>query len=393
MKKKTIFMALVALALSTVGNVTADAQSRRKAAAKKQPVLTEEEKARIERMEEMQYATQKTMFIDSVVVDKDKIFNAVNLPSEAGSFALCDNIFGDGTYSDIVFVNEMGNRCFFPGTNTDGSMSIFASDRLDGKWSAPVAIGGLEELGGDARIFSPFMMADGITLYFAATGQESIGGYDIFVTRYNADENRFFKPENIGMPFNSTANDYFYLVDEYDGIGWFATDRNQPEGKVCIYTFVPTETRETYDDIDEAKLRQLASLHSIADTWHDANERQSALQRLKAAAARQQDNGSARKDAFAFVVNDNTVYTSISQFKAEGNLERFVKLTDLKTRLEKYSDELDRHRQRYAVAEKSAKGSIGGDILARENECESLERQIKQLEKEIRNAENKEMLR
>ena len=56
------------------------------------------------------------------------------------------------------------------------------------------------------------MLSDGLTLYFAAQGPESIGGYDIFMTTYDAAEGRFLKPENIGMPFNSTANDYAWLL-------------------------------------------------------------------------------------------------------------------------------------------------------------------------------------
>lgn len=86
----------------------------------------------------------------------------------------------------------------------------------------------------------PFMMPDGTTFYFAATGEESIGGYDIFVTRFDSESGSFLKAENIGMPFNSTANDYMYAIDEFNDIGWFATDRSQPEGKVCIYIFIPS---------------------------------------------------------------------------------------------------------------------------------------------------------
>ena len=34
------------------------------------------------------------------------------------------------------------------------------------------------------------------------------------------------------MPFNSPYNDYMYVIDEYNNLGWFASDRFQPEGKV-----------------------------------------------------------------------------------------------------------------------------------------------------------------
>ncbi|MFR3186749.1 MAG: hypothetical protein ACLTOV_01045 [Phocaeicola sp.] len=43
----------------------------------------------------------------------------------------------------------------------------------------------------------------------------------------------------MGMPFNSPYNDYMYALDDFNNLGWFATDRFQPEGKVCIYVFAP----------------------------------------------------------------------------------------------------------------------------------------------------------
>ena len=49
-------------------------------------------------------------------------------------------------------------------------------------------------------------MADGVTIYYASDG-EGLGGYDIFVTRYNTNTDTYLVPENVGMPFNSPYND------------------------------------------------------------------------------------------------------------------------------------------------------------------------------------------
>ena len=32
----------------------------------------------------------------------------------------------------------------------------------------------------------------------------------------------YLVPENVGMPFNSPYNDYMYVIDEYNNLGWFA---------------------------------------------------------------------------------------------------------------------------------------------------------------------------
>ena len=157
---------------------------------------------------------------------------------------------------------------------------IFTSDLLGGKWSKAVQIKGLNE---DEDQDYPFMLSDGVTLYYGARGSESLGGYDIFVTRYDADSKSFLKPENIGMPFNSPANDYLYAIDEVNNLGWFVTDRSQPEGKVCIYIFVPNALRNTYETeaYSEEELKGLARISSIAATWGDAALMADARERLE----------------------------------------------------------------------------------------------------------------
>ena len=38
----------------------------------------------------------------------------------------------------------------------------------------------------------PFMTSDGETFFFAAKADDGLGGYDIFMTRYDPDEGKFF---------------------------------------------------------------------------------------------------------------------------------------------------------------------------------------------------------
>lgn len=43
-------------------------------------------------------------------------------------------------------------------------------------------------------------MADGVTLYYASDGEGSLGGYDIFVTRYDSESSSYLRPDNIECP-------------------------------------------------------------------------------------------------------------------------------------------------------------------------------------------------
>ena len=180
-----------------------------------------------------------------------------------------------------------------------------------------------------------------------------------------------------------------YAVDELNGIGYFATDRRQPDGMVCIYTFIPNQKRVTYaaDELDEETLCSLARIDRIADTWGDCTEREEALERLKRWAdmtAKQQ------KRDFTFVVSDGVVYTSLSDFRDAGNRDRFKELAAMRKQYEGMDSEMEKMRKYYAaMPDGSEKNGLKQEILYSEKEYYQLENNIRQLEKIIRNKEIK----
>ena len=42
----------------------------------------------------------------------------------------------------------------------------------------------------------PFVLSDGATIYYSSKGNGSIGGYDLFVTRYNINSDTYPAPES-----------------------------------------------------------------------------------------------------------------------------------------------------------------------------------------------------
>lgn len=389
MKKKNM-LAILPLALLVI---SASAQTKRttvKRQTKAKAVEAKVDKQAEEKIEQMTEATQKIMFVDSIVVDKEAFIDTYLLNPEAGRISRYDDFFGTQGHKDsYVLVNEMGNKCYLSSQDSSGKMALYTSDLIDGEWSEPAALDGIDGASGFESPNFPFMMADGSTFYFAAKGKESIGGYDIFVTRYDAESGKFLKPENIGMPFNSTGNDYMYAIDDYGNIGWFATDRGQKDGRVCIYAFVPSTTRETYQDgdYDEEQVKGFARISSIANTWGIGSEREEALERIKQIPQRLQQK--AAGPSLSFVINDATVYGQLSDFKVEGNKAKFKKLQELKRRLALQEKVLSNARDYYATASQQKRDSLADKILKDEKQCEELEASVMQLEKEIRNSENK----
>ena len=381
MNIKTI--AIIALALL----VPLSMQAQKKKKVIKRPIaVVPEEPAEDPRITEMRELTQQIIFFDSVVVEKNHFLSAIRLHPESGRLSSFNDFFRvQGTPDGYVYLNEMGNKCYFSDVSDDGGLRLFTSDKLGSEWSSPTPLKGINE--GISEANYPFMMADGTTFYFAAKGEESIGGYDIFMTRYDAEDGRFFKPENIGMPFNSEANDYMYAIDETNNIGYFVTDRRQPEDKVCVYMFSPPTTRRNYnvESLSDEQLRGYADISRIADTWGNGKERKLALERLNSL---QETGREENKPEMTFVINDQTTYTSVSQFRHPDSKGLYAELQEAKRQLEDTQVLLEKSRNYFAKASADDKQTLRPEILDAEKKLERLIADTKSLEKRIRNAEN-----
>ena len=377
------------IALALLLPLSLSAQKKKKRVVKKPVVEEPQEDPRITDMREM---TQQIIIIDSIVADKKQFLSRLKLSSETGAIMSKEAVFGKSRAdSTSVFVNEMGNKIYYSQA-TNGRQQLYTCDKLGNEWSDPQQLKGLSE--GLEETAYPFMLADGITFYFAGKGEESIGGYDIFFTRYDSRSGSFLKPENLGMPFNSEANDYLYAVDEYSRIGYFVSDRRQPEGKVCIYVFIPSESRKTYDSskYSEEQLRDLSAITRIADTWGNGAERKAALTRWKNIDKETVKNANGKKSQTAlyaeFVINDALTYYSSTEFRSEEAKKLYIQVVLDRQKLDKQNKELESLRDKYAKSSKAEKKKLAPQVKKAEEDVKYLYYLIKKRERQARNEEN-----
>lgn len=318
-----------------------DAQRRGRPAAKP-PV---EEPAENPRITQMLAATQQVMFIDSMVVDAANFMSHIPLSAHVGRLTQQNGL---GT-----FTNEMGDHRLC----TTADTAIVSTDFIANRWTEPTPISGI----GTEPAINPFLMPDGTTLYFAKKGREGIGGFDIYVTRYDSERGTFLRPENIGMPFASEANDLFYAIDEFQQLGYFVTDRRQPRGKVCIYIFIPQESRRVYrsEAYSNEQMRSLASIRRIADTWINDDTRQKALERLAHARS--------------------TV--SNAQHRQRG--QQATELDSLRHQADVQEKALTLTRNYYATASARERQRLHDEILQAEQQLEQLQLDIRNKEKQM----------
>ena len=323
--------------------------------------------------------------IDSFVVDKHSFLDAYKLGEQSGNLQMTDN--GNEDVS-IEFVNEMGDKKLLSANDENGNKKLYASVKLIDSWSKPQRLKGINDDMTDLNF--PFLDSDGTTLYFAAKGEESLGGYDIFITRADSEENSYFRPDNMGYPFNSAFNDYMYAIDDYNNLGWFASDRYQPEGKVCVYVFIPNESKTTYDydTVEPGKMISLARLDNIALTLTDRNEVARAKQRL-AKVTYAKTGKKNKKTEFTFIVNDNRTYTSLNDFRKPEAKKMFQEMRKMQSDLETLENELDKLREEYSKSNKAVRESMTPGILDKEKRVNGLRTEIGKMETKIRNMELK----
>lgn len=337
------------------------------------------------RIEQMTLSTQKVIVIDSIVTSEENMLDKLLLSNETGSIMSSEKFFRKKEYDSLyVFTNGLGDKCFFPQKDRKGKLSLYTMDKLGKNWSkaSKVEITDIDE--NIDTINYPFLTSDGTTLFFAAKGKGSIGKYDIFMTTFDFGKGLFRKPENIGMPFNSTANDYMYAIDELNNLGWFVSDRNQPKGMVCIYIFIPQQMRMTYenDNITEEQLKKLSVIHSIKDTWHSMNDIEKAKQRLRNVGKTTTKNTDEK--TFDFVVNDIITYHRFRDFASQENAKAYMNVIAMKQQVSDINSALEKAYNYYRTAKPADKSMLKDEILSQEKETEAIEVKIKNEEKRIR---------
>ena len=135
----------------------------------------------------------------------------------------------------IIHFPAHTNRIYYSSYGDKGdSKDIYMRQRLpDGSWSLAQEVFG--EVNTEFDEDFPYMHPNGIYLYFASKGHNSMGGYDIFRSRLDRETNEFMKPENLDFAISSPDDDMLYIVDSLDQYAYFASKRESEFGKVHVY--------------------------------------------------------------------------------------------------------------------------------------------------------------
>ena len=223
--------------------------------------------------------------------DKQKIY--FSRCEYNGACAIYHSKMKNGEWSKPERMNNMINRAGYTSTQPsiapykDGQEILFfvtnqpgGQGKLDiwysiiddnGNSSITRPLG--EEINSPEDDITPFYDYKNKVLYFSSTWHPGIGGYDIFKSK--GEPEKFEKPENIGKPFNTNANDLYY-TEVNDTAGIISSNRSggmYVEGETCcndIYLFTrPNKTVIDTTPTVETTLQKLSKYLPLTLYFHN----------------------------------------------------------------------------------------------------------------------------
>jgi peptidoglycan-associated lipoprotein len=116
----------------------------------------------------------------------------------------------------------------------EGMCRIMKSVYADSKWGAPEALPFASE---DYNTGHPTLSADGTTMFFSSDMPGTLGGKDIFMSKWDATANNWGTPVNLGSAIN-TPKDEMFPYASADNKVYFSSNGHGGMGGLDIYSSV-----------------------------------------------------------------------------------------------------------------------------------------------------------
>jgi len=144
----------------------------------------------------------------------------LNFMNEAGNMEA--NLSPDG--NAILFTAKFKENLHYKVEEREKDIYVVVQKKQGG-WSAPINLGAninthLDEI-------SPFLAADGRTLYFGTNGRPGYGSYDIYMSkRIGNDWTNWSEPINIGHEINGPGFDAYFTMSASADYAYMVSNRN-----------------------------------------------------------------------------------------------------------------------------------------------------------------------
>ena len=260
-----------------------------------------------------------------------------------------------GPYAKALYVPSGSETIYFSAPDHNGIRNIYTTSLRDTVWSVPALLN--EDMTSAADEIYPMLSQDGKSLYFASRGLYGVGGFDIYVSLWDEENQDWTSPVNMGFPYSSPAND-FLLVGSDDGkYMMFASDRDCSADSVNVYVLeresVPVRSAVT----DPEQLLALARLVPDAGL----------------------ENVGKAED----VKSDIPENVDTRRY-----MDKMAHVRALRDTLSSYEESIAHLREKYSMAESEGeKQNLGEQILGAEAELPAIQARLDEAIRELQNIE------
>ena len=179
--------------------------------------------------------------IDKTTFEKDNFHRGYYADDLNGTLIVKPDIFKTKTDNkkeglSLIYLSEPQGTCYFSsyGDGETGNRDIYKSVLQENdEWSEPEKLPSAINTQYDEDY--PVLTDNGNTLYFCSKGHNSLGGYDIFVTKFDKEKKVWSEPENLGVGVNSPFDDILFIPCKNGNLAYFASDRNNTDNTITVF--------------------------------------------------------------------------------------------------------------------------------------------------------------
>ena len=148
-------------------------------------------------------------------------------------------------------------KLYFARPTAAGDYDIVCSEPVDSAlWSVPELV--CEEAVSPGNEIFPMLSPDGRRRYFASDGLFGAGGYDLYVATWDPEKQVWGHVRNMGIPFNSPADDLLFC-DTPDGC-YSLMASNRACGKDSMVIYVLRQETPVFGPVAEAEAERIEKL-------------------------------------------------------------------------------------------------------------------------------------
>ncbi len=120
--------------------------------------------------------------------------------------------YGATTNKDIYFVRKLGADMWSPAIKLDDQVNSLLDEDF------------------------PFYDQKNGMLFFSSRGHNSIGGYDLFKSKFDPSNNKADNTSNLDFPYSSAADDFLFVPEIDQKKACFSSNRNCERNKIEVYS-------------------------------------------------------------------------------------------------------------------------------------------------------------